>query len=239
MLPRVFRPWGITAFRGAAPLAVLALLCAIVLLILPGCQGKTDSSAKADSTFNQAMAFYRQCQIQEALPLFTQVVAQRPNDAEALSWLAETQRRLGNRAEASEAAHKALQIDSCNTFAHTVLAYNFNPMYGQWDGANRDSAWQHLLIAMKCDSTDGNVWLAAWTESIYRGDTLTEKTALERLMSTGFLTNSILAYNRWALQYLPEKAVLITNGDMDTYPAVALQAVKIFAPTSPSSTTHC
>jgi len=43
------------------------------------------------------------------------------------------------------------------------------------------------------------------------------------MIATGFLTEPLLAYNRWMLRDLPENAILITNGDFDTFPAVALQ----------------
>ena len=60
---------------------------------------------------------------------------------------------------------------------------------------------------------------------MHRGDGAMEERALRQLVETGFLTSSVLAFNRWVLQSLPENAMLITNGDWDTYPALALQIV--------------
>jgi hypothetical protein len=57
-----------------------------------------------------------------------------------------------------------------------------------------------------------------------------EEKALHALIETGFLTPPILAYNRWMLSHLPENAIILTNGDMDTYPAVALQEVQNYRP---------
>jgi hypothetical protein len=45
-----------------------------------------------------------------------------------------------------------------------------------------------------------------------------------RMIDSGFLSKPLLAYNRWQLEHLPENAILLTNGDMDTYPAAALKA---------------
>jgi hypothetical protein len=43
------------------------------------------------------------------------------------------------------------------------------------------------------------------------------------MIDSGFLSKPVLAYNRWQLEHLPTNAILLTNGDMDTYPAVALK----------------
>jgi hypothetical protein len=43
------------------------------------------------------------------------------------------------------------------------------------------------------------------------------------MIDSGFLSKPLLAYNRWQLEHLPENAILLTNGDMDTYPAAALK----------------
>lgn len=182
------------------------------------------------SDFDKGLGFYRQNKLEEARPLFESAVEQDKNNPNAYAWLAETYRRLGQTDTAFVMAQKAVEIDSCNSFAHIVLAYIYNSMYGSWKGSNRDSTWSHMLRATACDPTDGNAWLAIWTESIYRGDKNMEKKTLHALIETGFLTPAILSYNRWMLRHVPEDAILLTNGDMDTYPAVALQEVESYRP---------
>jgi hypothetical protein len=56
-----------------------------------------------------------------------------------------------------------------------------------------------------------------------RGESQVEHTAAVRMIDSGFLSKPLLAYNRWQLEHLPENSILLTNGDMDTYPAVALK----------------
>jgi hypothetical protein len=58
-----------------------------------------------------------------------------------------------------------------------------------------------------------------------RADQAMEERALRQLIGTGFLTPTVLEFNRWVLRSLPEESILITNGDWDTYPALALQVV--------------
>jgi tetratricopeptide (TPR) repeat protein len=196
----------------------------LVTLMVPGC-GK-----RRASRLEEGLSLYRQNKLEEARPLLEGAVEQDPQNPDARAWLAETQRRLEMRAEAIASARKALEMDPCHTFAHTVLAWAYNPMYDSWEGASADTAWHHLLRAAQCDSTDGNIWIGIWVEAIRRRNPAMEKKALRLLLKTEFFAPALLAYNRWMLRHLPKNAVLLTNGDMDTYPAVALQEVEHFRP---------
>ncbi len=178
----------------------------------------------------EGLALYRQNKLEEALPIFQGVVERDDSNPDALAWLAETHRRLGQIDTAVEMAKKAIEIDPCHSFSHTILGDAYNPMYGRWEKSDRDRAWDHLLKAVEYDSTDGNAWLLIWTEAIYRGDRDLERKAVHSFIETGILTPAILSYNRWMLRHLPESAILLTNGDMDTYPAVAIQEVENYRP---------
>jgi tetratricopeptide (TPR) repeat protein len=196
--------------------------CLAGILTLFGC------AKPSTEELDQALALYRQNQLNEALPLFEQAVAKNQNNPEAQAWLAETYRRLGKREEAINMARRAIALDPCNSFAHTVLADAYNPMYSTWESANPDSTWAHLQKAVVCDSTDGNAWVSIWSEAIRRGELPMMKQALRSAIKSDFFTKAALFYCRWMLQHLPEQALLVTNGDMDTYPAVALQEVEGF-----------
>ncbi|UCE65035.1 MAG: hypothetical protein JSU85_09135 [Candidatus Zixiibacteriota bacterium] len=184
-------------------------------------------SPQANDSLTQGIELFNHNELDKALPYF-EAAGEKTGDSEAFAYLAETYRRLGMRQEALEAAEKSLEIEPCNSLAHTALAYLFNPMYGDWEGADRDKAWAHIQKGIECNPNDGNVWLAAWTEAIYRKDREIESKSLKTLIETGFLTPAVLAFNRWMLQHLPQDAILLTNGDMDTYPAVALQETEGF-----------
>jgi hypothetical protein len=79
------------------------------------------------------------------------------------------------------------------------------------------------MKAVECDPEEGVAWLGLWIEGMRRGNGDIEKRALQTLASTGFITPGALAYARWILGSLPKNAILLTNGDMDTYPLVTLQ----------------
>jgi len=199
-----------------------SIVSAAILLTFSGC------GQKEPTLLEQGLALYRQNQLEQALPLLQQAVQETAEDPDAYAWLAETYRRLGQKEQAVGAARKALELEPCHAFAHDVMAAIHNPTYGKWPGADPDSTWHHLMAAAACDSNDGNIWTGIWVEAIRRGDSQLVDRASRRMYDSGFFAPALLAYNRWMLRHLPQNAMLITNGDMDTYPAVALQEVEGF-----------
>lgn len=125
-------------------------------------------------------------------------------------------------------ARRALTLDPRSSFAHTVIAEASNPVVGEWSQANSDTTWSHLMQAVECDSTDGHPWLVIFGEAMHRGEPAMVRRSLSTLVGTEFLTKAALAYGRWMLRALPENAILLTNGDMDTYPPCAVQEVEGF-----------
>jgi hypothetical protein len=195
---------------------------AVVVLFMP----LSTAAAPALVSFDQARALYDQNKMAEALPLLEQLAAQDGHDARVHAWLADTYRRLGRKDEAISAARLALESDSCNSFAHVVLAAVYSPGAKAGPLSASDSTWVHLLKAVECDSTDGNAWEYVTLESIRRGEPALRKRSLRMLVESGHLTPAALAYGRWSLRTLPQDAILLTNGDLDTYPALALQELE-------------
>ena len=196
--------------------AVLGLTCSL------GCSGQKETRLE------EALILYRQNQLEQALPMLERVASAEGDNAEAQAWLAETYRRLGHKEDAVTCARKALLLEPCSSFAHTVLADALNPVTGQWSQADPESTWTHLMAAIRCDSTDGNAWMSVWVEAIHHGYPKLVREASVHLAQTGFLSPAALAYGRWMLRGLPENAILITNGDMDTYPPCAVQEAEGF-----------
>ncbi len=216
-------------------LAILGLALAVPAAHAEG-RGRAAASPSArtaalaggeSSSLEAALRLYRQNRLGEARVLFERAVKERPQDPEAHAWLAETLRRLGDPEAAVREARVSLDLQpDNNSFAHQVLGAAFNPMYSSWKGANADSSWRHVVQATRCDPGDGNAWLEVVVGAMLRRQPTLEKKALQSLVDTGFLTPAILAYQRWVLRPLPPDAVLLTNGDLDTYPAWALQEVE-------------
>jgi len=168
------------------------------------------------------MALFFEMKFEQALPLFRQSADQKQKNAVAQTWLAETYRRLGRTDEALRTVRKALELSPCSSFAHLVLAQASYP--------DNDTIFTHVTAAIECDSTDPNAWLMMWGEAIRHADPALRNKCLRKLVETGFFTKAALAYGRAELQTLPLNAIFITNGDMDTYPAQAVQVTEGLRP---------
>ena len=201
---------------------ILPIILVSLLSSFTGCR------KNQPATLEEVLLLYRENKLEQALPLFEQLVAQDTNNAEKCVWLAETYRRLGKKEEALKKARLALILNPKSSFAHTVIAEVSNPVMGEWSQANSDTTWFHLMKAIECDSTDGHPWLLIFGESMHRGKPEMVRRSLRSLVEAGFLTKAALAYGRWMLRALPEDAILLTNGDMDTYPPCAVQEVEGF-----------
>ena len=205
---------------------VFPRVCSVAILAIMIFSGCADSSG----TLEAPLALFRELRFEESLPLFEQAVEQNPNNADAHVWLAETYRRLGRKTEAEAAARTALDLDSCHSMTHFVLADIQVPSPYQTDVPDSHPNWQHLMKAIECDSANGNAWMMIMVASIWREKEQMVRRSQRRLGESGFLTPAALAFGRWLLQTLPKNAILFTNGDMDTYPTMALQVTENLRP---------
>jgi hypothetical protein len=168
--------------------------------------------------------------LEQALPMLEGAAARDADDPDAHAWLADCLRRLGRLNDAERAARRALALAPDHAFAHVVLGDTYNPQFGGWPAANADSSAWHIRRAVACDPAAVCVWPSAWSLARQSGDEGFERQVLHGMVTTGFLTPALLAYTRWVLRSLPEGAVYLCNGDMDTYPALALPATEGLRP---------
>jgi tetratricopeptide (TPR) repeat protein len=192
---------------------VLVLLVALIL----GC------SRVREATLSRGVSLFLDNNLQLALPVLEASARMSGDNPDAQAWLAECCRRLGRHDEAADAAYAALKLDPHHAFAHAVLGDLFAPHLSAWSRTDADSAWYHLREAVRYDPTEGCAWSSLWLQAMQRGEREIESRAAVQMIDSGFLSKPIIAYNRWQLEHLPENAILLTNGDMDTYPSVALQ----------------
>jgi hypothetical protein len=104
-----------------------------------------------------------------------------------------------------------------------VLADCYNPQYSNWDGANGDSSWAHLMLAVRYNPCLGDAWTSVWAVALNRGDTTMADTALARMLDCHFLTRATIDLYHWTLRWLPQRAVIVVSGDFPTYGLYALQ----------------
>jgi tetratricopeptide (TPR) repeat protein len=195
----------------------------LLFFLIPAIASFFDVSCLAQtrrSDIEKPLALFFELKYQEAMPLFQQIVNADSKNAEALTWLAESYRRIGKHDEALANARKALLLNPRSGFAHLVIAQASYP--------SDDSVYAHVQEAIECDSSDPNAWLMMWGEAIKRNNPVLHDKTLKKLYETGFLTKAALAYGRAELRNLPPDAIYITNGDMDTYPAKIVQTSEGF-----------
>lgn len=183
----------------------------------------TGPTAPGRDRLDSALVHYRTNRLRAALPLLADAVVASPDNAEAYAWLGETLRRLDSHDASARAARAALARVPCHSFAHTIVADVHNPQYSGWEHADADTTWTHLRSAVACDSTDGNAWVGIWLEAMRRKDQDVEQRAIRRLAETAFFASPWVAMARWVLHWLPDRALLLVNGDMDFFPARTLQ----------------
>jgi len=159
---------------------------------------------------------------------FLEAVQNGTRNPDTFAYLAEASRRQGLVGEGALFAKRALELNPRHSMAHTVLASCFDDQLSPWPLTSIDSTRTHSLQAVACDSTDGNAWMGLVARRWIQPDL--SRRSLAKLLETGFLTEHVQAYGRWMLHDLPESTVLITNGDLDTYPAWALQAIRGLRP---------
>jgi hypothetical protein len=188
-----------------------------ILIMISGC------ARFKEATLARGVELFLGNRLELALPILETAARMCKDNPDAHAWLAECRRRLRRFDAAADAGYAALTLDVHHAFAHAVLGDLFTPHLSTWHRADADSAWWHLREAVRHDPSEGTAWSSLWIQAVKRGEREIERRAAVQMIDSGFLAKPILAYNRWQLEHLPENAILLTNGDMDTYPSIALQ----------------
>ncbi|UCE19117.1 MAG: hypothetical protein JSV84_01865, partial [Gemmatimonadota bacterium] len=152
-----------TGMRIDTPYLSSISLAAALILTVCVCGGQQPTS------LDDALALYYENRLEQALPLLQRVASRQGNDAETHAWLAETCRRLRMKDNAVTTAMRALQLDPCNSFAHTVIADACHRPPGDGKLSASDTTVVHINRALGCDSTDGNGWVFLCVEAMLRG----------------------------------------------------------------------
>ena len=189
---------------------------AVTALTLAACSG--DRSPALDV----GVELLTERKLEEAQRYFDSLTATHPADANVLAWSSDVLFALRRFDAAVERAREALALEPCHGVAHRVMGSSFNPQY-QWDRADDDMSWQHFMEARRCDPTDAFTWVESIVPAMRHGQSDVADEAISDLLETGAFPLGSVAFNRWMLHEVPDNAVLVTWGDLDTFPAWGLQ----------------
>jgi tetratricopeptide (TPR) repeat protein len=145
-----------------------------------------------------------------------------PHDPWALVEWGDALRYAGRYDEGVERYARAFAVDSSNAAA--AAAYCFQYIHSEQDQVWR-LAHQHLLQAASGDPQCTDVYYALWATSLRSGDEALTAECLRRLVALGDMPQPLLEWGRNMIAGAPPGAVILTNGDNDTYPPLAYQAI--------------
>jgi tetratricopeptide (TPR) repeat protein len=150
-------------------------------------------------------------------------VGRHPADAAAWVEWGDALRYSGRRDEAKEKYDKAFEVDSTSAPAVSALC--------AMESSEMDAggAWPklhgRLLRAMERDPSYGEIYYTLWKSSLILGDEALAGESLREMVRTGDMPRPLFDYGHNMIMGAPQNAVLLTNGDNDTYPPLAYQAL--------------
>lgn len=201
-----------------APMRVLALVLPFAL---------ASCAPQGSKPLDAALATFYRGHVDSAAVAFAAVASAEPRNLDARAYLADAHRRLNRPDSAVALARDVLARNPRHGFAHYVLGATLDPIKGGAPGAHPDSALAHYRAAANASPPEPDGWIGVWLYASVAGDTAQCRAAMTELSRTGFFTPASRAWGQWLLESLPPNAVLLTNGDMDTFPAQGVQAAGI------------
>ena len=153
---------------------------------------------------------------------------ERPGEARAWVEWADALRYSGARDAANEAYTRAFAIDSADAAAATAFACI------HVTGQLKEGSWKlgdrllRRVVERHPDFADAYYML--WVTALRRGDEALAQQCLRRLVETGDMPRPLVDYGYNMLVGAPANAIVLTNGDNDTYPPLAVQALRDLRP---------
>jgi tetratricopeptide (TPR) repeat protein len=150
-------------------------------------------------------------------------VKANPKDAAAWVEWGNALRYSGKSDEANEKYRAAFAADSLNAAA--VEAYASSILIRGDDEQNWVAAHQLLVRSFTRDPGYTKTCYTLWVSSLRSGDTALAERCLRAMVNSGDMPRPLLEYGGNMVEGAPRNAIILTNGDNDTYPPLAYQSL--------------
>ncbi|MBD3163100.1 MAG: hypothetical protein GF328_13440 [Candidatus Latescibacteria bacterium] len=152
-----------------------------------------------------------------------QFAIDHPRSVRALVEWGDALRYSGRSEEAKSAYARAFRLDS--THAAAIAAHVANVLIHEFDAADWDLAHDRLVRAVDADPSYAETYYPLWSVALQRGDDDLAARSLRSMVEVGDMPRPLFDCGYNMIAGSPRDAIILTNGDNDTYPPLAVQAV--------------
>ncbi len=210
-----------SAARGGLSRSV-ALGCVLVGLLAIGARAESGRGRPPDVLSWRHQ--YHPRELYEALVTEWEAYVKRhPRDARAWVEWGHALRYSGKHVEAHAKYERAYRVDSRNPAA--IDAWMSVEIDRMDEGDDWESVHKELVRARKIDPDFARTYYTLWRVALFRGDDREAEECLRRVVEIGDMPRPLFDYGRNMVVGAPENAIILTNGDNDTYPPLAYQTI--------------
>jgi hypothetical protein len=205
----------------ARPVLVTLAVVALALLAMPAAAPAVDRPAEVLSWRHQILPPERYGELAKQWERYAQ---EHPGDARAWVEWADALRYSGARDAANDAYTRAFAIDS--TDAAAAMAFASIQVTGQAKAGDWKLGDRLLRRAAERHPDFPDTYYMLWVTALRSGDDALVQQCLRRMIETGDMPRPLVDYGYNMLVGAPANAIVLTNGDNDTYPPLAVQALR-------------
>ncbi len=177
----------------------------------------------------EAFGAYSSNNMQLAKELLEVRLKKNHKELPTLTYYAEVCYRLKEHEKADSLADLVIKMDRKNSHAYMLKGTIRNKRYGSNSINSVDTSYmKYYLKGVKKNPKDGNIWTILWLAGMELNDEELVTNSINSMYKYDHFNETAYNFARLHLSHLPDSAIFITNGDMDTYPLAVLQEVEKF-----------
>ncbi|MBN2380830.1 tetratricopeptide repeat protein [candidate division WOR-3 bacterium] len=205
-------------------------------LLLAGCKSKVEDpyssyTPEIRNKLKKADGLFYDARFDEAQKAYSEILEADENCVDARIGLGRALRYQGDMEAAAQEFAKAYEADSEHARACLYYGSSLIPWYGMApaDKPEAELVNEAIELMEKALAKDAMLFDAhtmLWPAYLFIGEVEKAENQLKAMVEKGYFPKAVLDYGYNLLADADEGAILFTNGDMDTYPLIALQLSK-------------